>query len=46
MDRHEKFGIHPLGSKLGMKQIDFIPNADHFNGYSSDEYVFELKLNA
>ena len=35
-----------LVQKLGMKQIDFILNADHFNGYSSDEYVFELKFNA
>lgn len=31
-----------LVQKLRFEQIDFIPNADHFKGTASDEFVFEL----
>lgn len=31
---------HRLARKLGMKQVDFIKDADFFKGSSSDEFVF------
>ncbi len=33
-----------LVERLGMNQVDFIKDADHFKGTSSDEYVYEMKL--
>lgn len=34
-----------LVEKLGMKQVNFLKDADHFKGGSnSDEYVYEMKL--
>ena len=33
-----------LVQKLGMKQVEFIEKADHFDGEDSDEYVFQLDV--
>ena len=35
---------HRLAQKLGMKEIEFIKDADHFKGSSSDEFVFSKHL--
>ena len=35
-----------LVQKLWMRQVEFIEKADHFDGQDSDEFVFELNLNA
>ncbi len=32
-----------LVQKIGMNKVDFLQNADHFDGENSDEWVFELK---
>ena len=33
-----------LVEKIGMKQVQFIENADHFKGSDSDEYVYQLDV--
>jgi len=33
-----------LVKRSGMNQVNFLKDADHFKGSSSDEYVYELKL--
>lgn len=33
-----------LVERLGMKRVDFIKDADYFKGTSSNEYVYEMKL--
>lgn len=35
---------HRLAERLGMRQIEFIKDADFFRGATSDEYVFALQL--
>ena len=37
---------HRLAKKLGMKQVEFIKNADFFKGSTSDEFVFSLVLHS
>lgn len=37
---------HALVKKLGMVQIDYIQNADFFNGETSDEFVFSKIFDA
>lgn len=36
---------HRLAARLGMKQVEFIKDADFFKGATSDEYVFAINLN-
>ena len=35
-----------LVQKIGMRQVELIEKADHFDGQDSDEFVFELDLRA
>ena len=35
-----------LVERIGMTQVDFIAKADHFKGFDSDEYVYQMNLDS